>query len=55
MVEEITDRPGESRDEVEVGCGTRQEAGRDAPRQRARRRILRRRRPREKRAGKCVR
>jgi hypothetical protein len=55
VVQEIARRAAESDDEVEIGCGAGEEAGRDPPRQRMRRRIARRRRAREKRAGKRVR
>jgi hypothetical protein len=41
--EQVLDRPDEADDEVEVGRGGGKKAGGDAPRERARRRVLRRR------------
>jgi hypothetical protein len=41
--EQVLDRPDEADDEVEIGRGAGEEPGGDAPRQRARWRVLRRR------------
>jgi hypothetical protein len=54
MVLEIGDGAGKARDEIEIRRGAGEEAGGDAPRQGARRRIFRCGRAREQRAGQCV-
>jgi hypothetical protein len=40
VVQDVLDRPGEADDEIEVGRSGGEESGGDAPRQRARRRVL---------------
>ena len=52
--EQVLDRPGEADDEIEIRRGAGEKPGRDAARQRARRRVLRRSGAREKRPGEGV-
>jgi len=54
VVREVLDRPYEGHDEVEVWSGAGEESGRDAPRQRALGRVLRRRGAGEQRSGERV-
>ena len=54
VVLEVFDRPDEGHDEVEVGSGAGEKSRRDAPRQRARPCVLRRRGAGEQRSGERV-